>query len=56
MTIIVGKNIADSNVLNTLFNKALSKPKTQSFFANANQLSMYNQNKPKLGSYYAQRW
>jgi len=62
MVIKLGNNIADrysNNILNKFFNKALSKPKTaktQSFLANTNQLSMYNHNKPKLGSYYAQEW
>jgi len=41
MTIIVGNNI-DRNILNKLFNKALSKPKTQSFWANLNGLSMHD--------------
>lgn len=46
----------NSNILDDLSNKALSKPKTQSFSANSNRLSMYNQDKPKLGTYYAQGW
>lgn len=50
-------NISNSNVINELFNKALSKPKTQLFSANnSNRLSMYNHDKPKLGSNYAQAW
>ncbi|XP_025205524.1 uncharacterized protein LOC112601880 [Melanaphis sacchari] len=44
------------NILNELSNKALSKSKTQLFSANSNRLSMYNQDKSKLGSYYAQGW
>jgi len=46
----------NSNILDELSNKALSKPKTQLFSANSNRLSMYNQDKPKLGTYYAQGW
>ncbi|XP_022168863.1 uncharacterized protein LOC111032735 [Myzus persicae] len=49
-------NNVDNNILNKLSYKALSKPKTQLFSANSNRLSMYNQDKPKLGSYYAQGW
>ncbi|KAL5238029.1 hypothetical protein ACI65C_005439 [Semiaphis heraclei] len=47
-------NDIDSNILNVLFNKALSKPKIQSYSANPNRLSMYNKDKPKLGSCHAQ--
>jgi len=46
----------NSNILNELSNKALSKPKTQSVSTNSNRLSMYNQDKPKLGTCYAQGW
>lgn len=49
-------NNIDGNILNELSNKALCKPKTQSFSANSNRLSMYNKDKPKLGSNYAQEW
>jgi len=50
-------NNMDNNILNELSKIALSKPaKTQSFSANSNRLSMYSQDKPKLGSYYAQGW
>ncbi|XP_022160395.1 uncharacterized protein LOC111026601 isoform X2 [Myzus persicae] len=49
-------NKIDNNMLNELSNKALSKPKPQLFSANSNRLSMYNQDKPKLGSNYAQGW
>ncbi|XP_060840763.1 uncharacterized protein LOC132921642 isoform X1 [Rhopalosiphum padi] len=49
-------NNINSNILNELSNKALSKPKTQLFSANSNRLSMYNHDKPKLGSCYAQGW
>jgi len=49
-------NNIDNNILNELSNKALSKPKIQSYSANSNRLSMYNKDKPKLGSCYAQGW
>ncbi|KAL4089531.1 hypothetical protein QTP88_024551 [Uroleucon formosanum] len=50
-------NNIDNNILNELSKKALSKPaKSQSFLSNSNRLSMYNQDKPKLGSNYAQGW
>jgi len=50
-------NNIDNNILNELSKKALSKPaKTQLFSANSNRLSMYSQDKPKLGSHYAQGW
>ncbi|KAL4089378.1 hypothetical protein QTP88_024424 [Uroleucon formosanum] len=50
-------NNIDNNILNKLSKKALSKPaKTLTFLSNSNRLSMYNQNKPKLGSNYAQGW
>jgi len=47
-------NNIDGNILNELSNKALSKPKMQSYSANSNRLSMYNKDKPKLGSCYNQ--
>ncbi|XP_016663024.1 uncharacterized protein LOC100574598 isoform X3 [Acyrthosiphon pisum] len=50
-------NNMDNNILKELSKIALSKPaKTQSFSVNSNRLSMYSQDKPKLGSYYAQGW
>jgi len=49
-------NNSHSNIINELSNKALSKPKTRLFSANSNRLSMYNHDKPKLGSNYAQAW
>jgi len=47
-------NNIDGNILNELSNKALSKPKIQSYSANSNRLTMYNKDKPKLGSCYDQ--
>jgi len=50
-------NNMDNNILNELSKIALSKSaKTQSFAANSNRLIMYSQDKPKLGSDYAQGW
>lgn len=46
-----------SNTLKELANKVtLNKTKIPSYSLNSNQLRMYNQVKPKLGSHYAQRW
>lgn len=45
----------EKNVLNEIANKALNKTKTKLFTANFKQLSVYNQAKPKLGSYCAQK-
>lgn len=44
------------NTLNKLANKALTKSRTQLVSANSKRLNMYNQTKPKLGTYYAQGW
>ncbi|XP_015366121.1 PREDICTED: uncharacterized protein LOC107163291 isoform X2 [Diuraphis noxia] len=45
-------NNIDTNILNELSNKALSKPKHSAY---SNRLNMYNEDKPKLGSCYAQK-
>jgi len=49
-------NKHDNNTLNELAHKALVKNKTKLFSTNSNQLSMYHQAKPKLGTRYAQGW
>jgi len=49
-------NKHDNNTLNELAHKALVKNKTKLFSNNSNQLSMYHQAKPKLGTRYAQGW
>ncbi|XP_050429770.1 uncharacterized protein LOC126844112 isoform X3 [Adelges cooleyi] len=50
------EQIGQSNKLNELTSKALTRKKSQITNSNFNHLSMYNQIRPKLGSCYAQKW